>query len=344
MEEAYIDINKQSGDINKLGNNQGTSTGCSKDKLPFSEKYRPRKLSELVIDPIINTKINSIILNKDVPNLIFTGKSGVGKTSSIHCIAKAIYPRKTISDSVIELNASDDRGIKSVQDTIINFCKKKVEYIEGYAQHKLLILDEADNITPKAQKLISLIMEKYPTTRFAFTCNNSNDIIESIQSRCVIIKFIRSPTNHYIQRLEHICKNENIEYEPNVFEYIFTLCQKDIRQSINILELTYYSYNKITIGNINMICDVPSKIVFDELYTNILNKNIVNITKIINKFKNDGYNSLDILLHFIQYLKNVDSSEDIRINIIDILSNYSYIMSKSISNYLQLTSAFYSCL
>jgi len=290
-----------------------------RDKLPFTEKYRPRKLSELVIDPIIYAKVNNIILNKDVPNLIFTGKSGVGKTSSIHCIAKAIYPRNTIYDSVIELNASDDRGIKSVQDTIINFCKKKVEYVNGYAQHKLLILDEADNITPKAQKLISLIMEKYPTTRFAF---------------------------HYIQRLEYICKNENIEYDydTDTFEYIFNLCQKDIRQSINILELTYYTFNKITINNVNMICDVPSKAIFDNLYNYIINKDIINITKIINQFKNDGYNSLDVLLHFIYYLKTVNNDEDICIDIINILSDYSYTMSKSISNYLQLTSAFYNCI
>lgn len=316
-----------------------------RDKLPFTEKYRPRKLSELVIDPIIYAKVNNIILNKDVPNLIFTGKSGVGKTSSIHCIAKAIYPRNTISDSVIELNASDDRGIKSVQDTIINFCKKKVEYVNGYAQHKLLILDEADNITPKAQKLISLIMEKYPTTRFAFTCNNSSDIIESIQSRCVIIKFVKPPISHYIQRLEYICKNENIDYDydADTFEYIFNLCQKDIRQSINILELTYYTFNKITVNNVNMICDVPSKAIFDNLYNYIINKDIINITKIINQFKNDGYNSLDVLLHFIYYLKNINNDEDTCINIINILSDYSYTMSKSISNYLQLTSAFYNC-
>ena len=156
------------------------------NNLPFSEKYRPRKVSDLILDKIISTKINNIIEHKDIPNIIFTGKSGVGKTSTIHCIARAIYPRE-YHESIIELNASDDRGIKSVHETIINFCKRKVDFKPGFAQHKLLILDEADNITPKAQRLINSIMEKFPTTRFAFTCNNSSDIIESIQSRCIII-------------------------------------------------------------------------------------------------------------------------------------------------------------
>ena len=100
------------------------------NNLPFSDKYRPRKLEDLIVDPIIFNKINSVIKNKDVPNIIFTGKSGVGKTSTIHCIAKAIYPKNEYHESILELNASDDRGIKSVHDTIINFCKKKVYYKE----------------------------------------------------------------------------------------------------------------------------------------------------------------------------------------------------------------------
>ena len=334
----------------------------NKNTLPFSEKYRPRKINELVVDDIIINKINNIIQHKEVPNIIFTGKSGVGKTSTIHCIAKAIYPRQTVEESVVELNASDDRGIKSVQETIINFCKKKVEYIPGFAQHKLLILDEADNITPKAQRLINLIMEKYPKTRFAFTCNNSADIIESIQSRCVIIRFTRPPVEHYLERLKYICLNENIKYEDNALLYMFEISQKDIRQVINVLELTYYTFGQITIENINKICDIPSKITFDNLFNGIISKDITDISKIINKFKNEGYYSLDVLLHFIQYIKTKNISEDlkshksfrknypdttpedIRIRLIEILSNYSFIMSKSSNNYLQLTSAIYNCL
>ena len=320
----------------------------SKNTLPFSEKYRPRSINELVLDKIILNKINNIILYKDLPNIIFTGKSGIGKTSTIHCIAKAIYSRNNIHEAVLELNASDDRGIKSVQETIINFCKKKVIYEENYAQHKLLILDEADNITPKAQRLINLLMEKYPQTRFAFTCNNSADIIESIQSRCVIIRFTNPPQEHYLNRLKLICHNEKIIFDDNSLLYLFDISQKDIRQTINILELTCTCYNTLTIENINKICDIPSKNILENLLKNILNNDSIGIATIINQFKNEGYYSMDVLLHFIQYLKNKISNEpnfeDIRISLIDTLSNYSYIMSKSSANYLILTSAFLSCI
>jgi replication factor C subunit 2/4 len=346
----------------------------SNNNLPFSEKYRPRKLSELIIDPIIFNKINSIITHRDVPNIIFTGKSGVGKTSTIHCIAKAIYPKNEYQESILELNASDDRGIKSVHETIINFCKKKVYFKEGYAQHKLLILDEADNITPKAQRLINSIMEKYPTTRFAFTCNNSADIIESIQSRCVIIRFSKPPLKDFITRIHNICDAESITYDENSLDYLFEICQKDLRQTINMLELTYHTYDKITKENINKICDIPSQSILNDLYDSVINKNVKNICTLVNKFQTDGYYSLDVLLHFIQFIKNIkidkpksnkhktmeeelyelehpveklsdeDDPEEKKMNLINILSNYSYIMSKSSTSYIQLTSALLSCI
>ena len=314
------------------------------NNLPFSEKYRPRKVPDLILDPIISKKINNIIENKDIPNIIFTGKSGVGKTSTIHCIARAIYPRE-YHDSIIELNASDDRGIKSVHETIINFCKRKIDYKPGFAQHKLLILDEADNITPKAQRLINSIMEKFPTTRFAFTCNNSSDIIESIQSRCIIIRFTKPPIPDFISRIKSICEIENVKYDDSGLHYLFEICQKDLRQTLNMLELTYRTFNKITIDNINKICDIPSQEVLNKLLEYITNKDVKSVCQMISQFQTQGYYSLDVLLHFIQYIKNSKTiKEEQRIELINILSNSSYIMSKSSTNYIQLTGALLSCI
>lgn len=311
--------------------------------LPFSEKYRPRKLEDLVLDEIIYTKIKNIIKNKNIPNIIFTGKSGVGKTSTIHAIARLIYP-KEYHDSIIELNASDDRGIKSVHDTIINFCKRKVEFKQDFAQHKLLILDEADNITPKAQRLINSIMEKFPTTRFAFTCNNSSAVIESIQSRCIIIRFTKPPLESFINRIKYICKTESVEYDDNALTYLFDICQRDLRKTLNMLELVYRSEGKITIENILKISDIPSQQTLNDLLSSLINKDLVNICKIVNDFQVQGYYSLDVLLHFIQYIKNYKNiSEEQRINLINILANKSYVMSKSTTNYLQLTGALLYC-
>lgn len=314
------------------------------NNLPFSEKYRPKKLEDLVLDEIIYTKIQDIIKKKEIPNIIFTGKSGIGKTSTIHAIARLIYP-KEYHDSVIELNASDDRGIKSVHDTIINFCKRKVEFKENFAQHKLLILDEADNITAKAQKLISSIIEKFPLTRFAFTCNNSSAVIESIQSRCTIIKFTKPPIDSFMNRVKYICSCENIDYNLDALKYLFELCQKDLRKTLNMLELVYRAEGKITIDNILKISDIPSQNTLNDLLKFVLTKDIVNICKIVNNFQIQGYYSLDVLLHFIQYVEHCENiKEDQRIHLINILSIKSYVMSTSTANYLQLTGALLCCI
>jgi replication factor C subunit 2/4 len=209
----------------------------------------------------------------------------------------------------------------------------------------LLILDEADNITDKAQRLINSIMEKYPKTRFAFTCNNSSDIIESIQSRCIIIRFTKSPPAQFVERVQKICEKEKIEYDIDALTYLFEICQKDLRQTLNMLELTHQTYSKITISNINAICDIPSQSILYELLESILEKNLTNICKLITRFQNEGYYSLDVLLHFIQYVKNYEKlDEELKINLINILSNYSYIMSKSGTNYIQLTGAILTCI
>lgn len=312
--------------------------------LPFSEKYRPKKIKDLILDNIITNKINNIIANKDIPNIIFTGKSGLGKTSTIHAIARQIYPREH-HDSIIELNASDDRGIKSVHETIINFCKRKVEFKEGYAQHKLLILDEADNITPKAQRLINSIMEKYPTTRFAFTCNNSSAVIESIQSRCIIIRFTKPPVDKFIERIKHICELETIDYDEKALRYLFDICQIDLRKTLNMLELVFRAEGKITTQNILNISDIPSQETLLELLNSIIKKDVITVCKIINNFQSQGYYSLDVMLHFIQYIKNYPNiNEEIRINLINVLAKKSYVMSKTTANYLQLTGAVLRCI
>jgi len=204
--------------------------------LPFSEKYRPKEISDLVLDDVILSILNDIIEKKDIPNIILTGTSGVGKTSTINVIAESIY-KKYKNDMTIELNASDERGIKSVNEIIKNFCKKSVDFKNSLLTHKLIILDEADNITPKAQRLINLTMEKYPNTRFAFTCNDSSKIIEAIQSRCVVLRFPKPPMNKYIEKIKKICNKEKIKYDEKALEYLYEKNQRDLRQTINMVEL-----------------------------------------------------------------------------------------------------------
>lgn len=94
-------------------------------KTPWVEKYRPKTSEDILLDPFIKEKIDNIVKNKSIPNMIITGEPGTGKTSTIICLAKQIYGEKNINESVLELNASDDRGLSIINNTILPFCKKK---------------------------------------------------------------------------------------------------------------------------------------------------------------------------------------------------------------------------
>ncbi len=164
-----------------------------KQQLPWIEKYRPKTIDDIYLDTYTSIKMKKIIQDKNMPNIILTGMSGVGKTTTIKCIASGLYG--IYADRVVlELNASDERGSKTADELIAGFCKLKYDIpktTEKYAQHKLIILDEADNLTEKAQHLINKKMEEYhSSTRFAFTCNNSTGIISAIQSRCIILRYV----------------------------------------------------------------------------------------------------------------------------------------------------------
>ena len=141
--------------------------------LPWIEKYRPSNTKEILLDHYLLEKIHKIIEYRSIPNMILTGEPGTGKTSTILIIAKAIYKdSSTYHENVLELNASDDRGLSIINNTIIPFCQKVTNSPE-----KLIILDEADSITNKAQNLLSNIIAEYKKNcRFVFICNDSTKV------------------------------------------------------------------------------------------------------------------------------------------------------------------------
>ena len=165
---------------------------CNKD-IPWIEKYRPRKLDEIISQKeSINILLNTLKTG-ELPHLLLYGSPGTGKTSSILALCNELFGPRKFEERVIELNASDERGINVVRHKIINFAKIAIgnpdeKYI--CPPYKIIILDEADAITKEAQAALRKVMEDTSTiTRFCFICNYINQIIEPINSRCVKIRF-----------------------------------------------------------------------------------------------------------------------------------------------------------
>ena len=128
--------------------------------MPFIEKYRPKNIEDLILPPQMQCKISNIIDTKVIPNLIISGSPGTGKTSTILCLAKKIFGKNyKNSELTLELNASNNRTLDFINSTVSYFCKKKMS--KNNYQQKLIIFDEADNITKKAQNALANLMEEH---------------------------------------------------------------------------------------------------------------------------------------------------------------------------------------
>jgi replication factor C subunit 2/4 len=291
-------------------------------KLPWVEKYRPKISNEIILDPFIKQKIDKILETKSIPNMIITGEPGTGKTSTIICLAKELYKNDNIRENVLELNASDDRGLSIINNTILPFCKKKTKN----NIIKLVILDEADSITNKAQNLLSNIIAEYrKNTRFVFICNDCSQITESIQSRCMIIKYSKISKEDLIIRIKTICEKENIMYNEKGIETLLFLSDYDIRQSINNLECIYYSGKEFNETTIYEILDKPKINYIEQILYNCIHNNLDKALEVVFQLYNKGYTPNDILLTFMKYLMENQNNNLSEINHEYILKIYEII-------------------
>lgn len=200
------------------------------------EKYRPKKLSEIVNQKDIIGSISSLIDDPiEMPHLLFSGSAGVGKTTTALCITRQILGEYS-RDYTLELNASDERGIGMVREKV-----KKFSRYAGMADvpFKVIILDEADEMTTDAQTALRRIIEdtaKY--CRFILIVNNISKIIDPIQSRCATFKFTSISEEDVIEQLELIAKKEKVTTNPRGLKLIYDYSEGDLRHAINLMQAT----------------------------------------------------------------------------------------------------------
>ncbi|MFB5647989.1 MAG: replication factor C small subunit [Candidatus Nitrosomaritimum aestuariumsis] len=200
------------------------------------EKYRPQKLSDIVNQTEIIGSLESLIKDPtDMPHLLFSGSAGVGKTTTAMCISNQILGEYA-KEYTLELNASDERGIGMVREKV-----KKFSRFAGMADapFKLIILDEADEMTNDAQTALRRIIEDTAQyCRFILIANNISKIIEPIQSRCAAFKFTTIPEEDVINRLAEIAKKEKLKADKKGLQAICEYSEGDMRHAINLLQAT----------------------------------------------------------------------------------------------------------
>jgi len=199
----------------------------------WTEKYRPKSLDAIINQKEIVDRLQSFVKAKNVPHCIFAGPPGTGKTTAALCLAKDMYG-KGYREHLMELNASDERGIKIVRETVKTFARTRSI---GEIPFKILILDEADNMTSDAQQALRRTMERFTETcRFIMIANYSGKIIEPLQSRCAPFRFSYMSQEDQDRYLRHIIEEENVKILDEGYDAIFEVSEGDLRKATNALQ------------------------------------------------------------------------------------------------------------
>ena len=195
------------------------------------EKYRPKTIDGYVFrDNHQREQIQSWIQQKSIPHLLFSGAAGIGKTT----LAKILFNELDVNDlDILEINASRTNSVDDVRDKIINF----VQMIP-FGDFKVVLLDEADYLSPNAQAALRGVMEEYHTTaRFILTCNYPNKIIPALHSRCQGFHIERVDVTEFTARMATILMEENVEFDLDTLDTFVKATYPDLRKCINTVQM-----------------------------------------------------------------------------------------------------------
>lgn len=299
--------------------------------IPWTELLRPNKIDD-ILGKNIREKLTILKKQKYLPNLILCGNSGLGKTSSVLALSKELIKNPDLyNKQIIELNASDERGIDVVRNKIKMFSSKKI-INENFSQ-KIIILDEADNLTSSAQQALRCLMCEYDKVVFILSCNNLNLIIEPIQSRCQIMKYTKIHEDEILNYINNICTKFDININDNVKKKIIEESNSDIRYIINTIQkISYYQKINFDYTNISFSDKDIKKLVNDIINRKELNNILKNVENIIS----NGLSVHDILNSIIEEISDNNIEYNIKFNALEVCSKFKINYTEGLVSNLQL--------
>ncbi|MBU0590711.1 replication factor C small subunit [Candidatus Micrarchaeota archaeon] len=304
------------------------------DILPWTEKYRPKKLDEVAGQNDIITSLKAFVKSRNMPNMLFAGPPGVGKTTSCLALARELYS-DNIRGNFLDLNASDERGIDVVRGRIKDFARS---IALGDVPFKLIFLDEGDALTNDAQQALRRTMESNSSvTRFVISANYSSKIIEPIQSRCAVFRFIPLTEHEMKKTLEHVVKEEKLKADENIYETIFYVSEGDMRKAMNVLQGCAMHSKHITSELVHKISSRATPKEVKEMIDFALQGKFQEArTKLDRLIITYGLSGDDVLMQTYKEVGKMEIPEKQRIKLMELVGEYNFRLVQGANERIQL--------
>ncbi len=304
------------------------------DSIMWVEKYRPQKITDLVNQKEIVGSLTALLKNvSELPHLLFSGSAGVGKTTLAMCLCRQILGDGW-KEYTLELNASDERGIGMVRERVKKF--SRFAGLDSNIPFKIIILDEADEMTSDAQTALRRIIEDTAKIcRFILIANNVSKIIEPIQSRCAVFKFTRIAEKDVIAQIKDIAKKEKIKADDDGLKAIYDYTEGDLRHAINLLQASS-SLGAITEENVKASAGLTKTKDVDEVLKMALAGKITDArNKMIELIKVYGMSESDFLKYINEAMYRTKQANIIEIS--EVIAKYDYRILSGANPEIQLS-------